>query len=105
MYKIGRCTSGGYDLEAFAYKPQQYYYDLTQPGKGDLLQTGVWALAQSGDIEQFKKEFHIHKIIHLSLGPCGVHQFTIEDDVFTFRLGQSMEEFYRMDEVKDVPER
>ena len=103
MHKIEISTSGGYSLEAETHQPQEYYRQLAfYTEGGDPIQKRVWSLSVSKDIEAFKKEFHIHKIIHLSLGPCGVHQFTIEDDIFTFRLGQSEEEFYKIDEVLDV---
>lgn len=99
MYKIEMSTSGGYSLEAMALKPQEYYSKLAFHTKsGDPIQKGVWSLAAYGNIETFKKEFFLEKIIHLSLGPCGIHQFTIDNDEFTFRLGMSMKEFYHVPE-------
>jgi len=89
MHKISISSSGGFSLEAETYEADEFYRKSTFENPYSL-QTDIFALSTNENIAGFKDKWRIHKINHLSLGPCGIHQFTIEDDIFTFRLGASV---------------
>ena len=52
------------------------------------LQADVNELGVSGNIEEFKKKYHILEIKELFLGPCGRNIFTIINDKFVMDHGE-----------------